>query len=75
MNTELVKISTWFLNNRLTLHPDKSRLLIHSRDKLVNIKLGNKNITRCGYGLQEESVCLLGLNIDENLDWKIHIKR
>ncbi len=45
-------------------------------DKLINIKLGNKNIARCGYGLQEESVvCLLGLNIDENLDWKIHVKK
>jgi len=29
---------------------------------------------RCGYGLQEESVKFLGLNIDENLDWSCHIK-
>ena len=75
MNNELLKINTWFQNNRLTLHPDKSKYLVHSRDKLINLKLGNKNIARCGYGLQEESVCLLGLNIDENLDWKIHVKK
>ncbi len=25
--------------------------------------------------IQEESVCLLGLQIDENLDWKVHIKK
>jgi hypothetical protein len=75
MNTEMVKIKKWFSDNRLTLHPDKSRCLIHSKDKLIEIKLGGKIIKRCGYGLQEESVCLLGLQIDENLDWKVHIKK
>jgi hypothetical protein len=29
---------------------------------------------RCGSGLQEESVKLLGVHIDEDLNWKIHIK-
>jgi hypothetical protein len=28
---------------------------------------------RVGYGLQEESVRFLGLHIDENLDWRVHI--
>jgi hypothetical protein len=28
---------------------------------------------RCGYGLQEEGVKFLGVVIDENLDWKLHI--
>ena len=74
MNTELEKIATWFKNNRLTLHPNKSRFLIHSRDKLINLRLNGMPIMRCGYGLQEESVKLLGLHMDENLDWKIHIK-
>jgi hypothetical protein len=39
------------------------------------ISLGNKNVARYDYGLLEESVCLLGLNIDENLDRKIHAKK
>ncbi len=30
---------------------------------------------RSGYDLQEESVKLLGLHIDENLDWKVHINQ
>ena len=75
MNTELEKINEWFRLNKLTLHPDKSKYLIHSRDKLINLKIGNKGIKRCGYGLQEESVCLLGIQIDENLDWKEHIAK
>ena len=73
-NNELKKVSEWFKNNRLTLHPGKSRFLVHSRDKLIQLFLDNNEIQRCGYGLQEESVKLLGVKIDENLDWKEHIK-
>ncbi len=75
MEVEIDNISNWFKDNRLTLHPDKSRCMIHSKDKLVTIKIGNKNIVRCGYGLQEESVNLLGLQIDENIDWKVHVSK
>ena len=70
-NEELEKLHKWFCSNKLTLHPDKSRYIIHTRDKLINIKLGNKNLMRCGYGLQEEGVKFLGVIIDENLDWKL----
>ena len=62
-------------NNKLTLHPDKSRFIVHTKDKLNNLKLGNKNIMRCGYNLQEEGVKLLGITIDENLDWKLQTKQ
>ncbi len=48
MNKEMININTWFSNNKLTLHPDKSKFIIHSKDKLINIKLGGQNITRCG---------------------------
>ena len=34
-NNELKKVSDWFKHNRLTLHPGKSRFLVHSRDKLI----------------------------------------
>jgi hypothetical protein len=73
INDELTKLHTWFCKNKLTLHPDKSRFIVHTRDKLFNIKLGNKSLMRCGYGLQEEGVKFLGVMIDENLDWKLQI--
>jgi len=75
INNELQKLYDWFCSNKLTLHPDKSRCIIHTKDKLLNIKLGGKQIMRCGYNLQEEGVKLLGITIDENLDWKLHIKK
>ena len=74
INYELEKLYKWFCSNRLTLHPDKSRYIIHTKDKLINLKLGNKNIMRCGYNMQEEGVKLLGVIIDENLDWKLQTK-
>ena len=73
INNELTKLYNWFCNNKLTLHPDKSRYIVHTKEKLIQIKLGNRNIMRCGYNLQEEGVKLLGITIDENLDWKLQI--
>ena len=74
VNSELKKINDWFTSNRLTLHPNKSKFLVHSRDKLIVIKLNGINLQRSGYGLQEEIVKMLGIEIDENLDWKCHIR-
>jgi len=74
INTELEKLYGWFCKNKLTLHPDKSRFIIYTKDKLINIKLGGKNMMRCGYGLQEEGVKFLGVLIDENLDWRLQCK-
>ena len=73
INTELEKLYKWFCNNKLTLHPNKSRFIIHTKEKQIALKLGNKSIMRCGYNLQEEGVKLLGVIIDENLDWKLQI--
>jgi len=73
INSELKRLHDWFCKNKLTLHPDKSRYIIHTRDKLVNIKLGGRDLMRCGYGLQEEGVKFLGVIIDENLDWKLQV--
>jgi len=72
INDELDKLHKWFCKNKLTLHPDKSRVIVYTKEKLINIKLGGKTLMRCGYGMQEEGVKFLGVIIDENLDWKLH---
>jgi hypothetical protein len=48
INRELEKLYNWFCKNKLTLCPDKSRFIIFTKDKLVQLKLGNKNLMRCG---------------------------
>lgn len=75
VNNELIKISYWFKQNKLKLHPDKSRVMIHSRDKLMQIYLDNNLIEGCGYNLQEEGVKLLGIILDENLDLEASRKK
>ena len=75
INEELSKLHDWFCRNKLTLHPDKSRVIIHTKDKLMTFKLGGKNLMRCGYGMQEEGVKFLGIIIDENLDWKLQVSQ
>ena len=74
INNELTKLHDWFCKNKLTLHPDKSRFIVYTRDKLIELKLGGKKLMRCGYGLQEEGVKFLGVTIDENIDWKLQVK-
>lgn len=41
------KVHIWFCKSKLTLHPDKSRFITYTRDKLISIKLGGKNLMRC----------------------------
>ena len=53
-NQELETIGKWFKDNKLILHPGRSRYMIHPRDKLIQLKLNGANIQRAGYGLQEE---------------------
>jgi len=62
-NEELKKVGDWFTKNRLTLHPDKSRYMVCSRDKLIRLHLNGIKIQRCQ-----------GVKIVEKLDWKEHIK-
>jgi len=74
INRELEKLYNWFCQNKLTLHPDKSRYIVYTRDKQVEIQLGGKKMMRCGYNQQEEGVKFLGVTIDENLDWRLQCK-
>jgi len=71
-NEELKKLFKWFCKNKLTLHPDKSRYIVYTKEKNIEILLGEKKLMRCGYEQQEEGVKFLGVLIDENLDWKLH---
>jgi len=71
-NEELKKLFQWFCKNKLTLHPDKSRYIVYTKEKNIEILLGEKKLMRCGYEQQEEGVKFLGVLIDKNLDWKLH---
>ena len=69
-NHILEKIREWFYNNKLTLNLDKTCYTLFSRAKIkeiYEIKCGNQNVSKVS------SVKYLGVNVDENLNWKEHV--
>jgi len=73
-NLELCKVANWLAVNKLSLNVKKTRFVIFraKTKKLTNnlsINIGNQNIE------QVNSTNLFGLNIDQDLSWKHHIKK
>ena len=65
---ELSNINKWFISNRLTLNINKTcYMLFNNKLSHINISINNINLTRV------KSTECLGIIIDENLDWKLHI--
>ena len=59
----------WFKDNYLQMNPDKCKLLISNHDKDISIIINNE-IIECS-----KSVKLLGVTIDNKLDFKEHVSK
>lgn len=71
VNTELIKIEQWLVNNRLSLNIGKSCFLLFSGEKQIErfeVNLAGKAITR------RKSTKYLGIIIDDKLLWKDQIE-
>ena len=74
VNLELRKLISWFQSNKLLLNKDKTKyILFHLRNMRVPpnldpISIGD-SVLQC-----VQSLSFLGVTIDENLNWKAHIK-
>jgi hypothetical protein len=70
----LADAKQWFLANRLTLHPAKTRFLLFSHCKTdLTLKLMGQDILRIQETGPEKSFKLVGVHWDEQLNWKHHI--
>ena len=67
-NEELHKIHKWFKSNGLTLHPGKTRAILFGRGTL-NINVDGQQIVTCGNNQEEKFVNMLGIYIDQKLNW------
>ena len=68
LNIELQKIESWFLANRLTIHPGKCKYILFSNEKEPKpLKILGKNIERV------DNFKLVGLIIDQELNFKPHV--
>ena len=64
---DISSLTKWFQNNYLKLNPDKCHFLLSKHDKEVYINVGDK-VIEC-----ENSVKLLGVTIDNQLNFNEHI--
>ncbi len=75
-NAELEKMAAWFKQNALTVHPAKTKFMVfNGKNKWeYNGKIlwdGNQ-LERVGKGEKEEVMKYVGINIDEDLNFKKH---
>jgi len=73
LNNNLQNINMWLCANKLSLNVIKTKYMIFSTTKKkhlsnINIKINNTEINRVNH------FNFLGLTIDENLNWKEHLK-
>ena len=72
-NSEMKKVYSWLIANKLTLNVKKSKFMIISKRKGVNtncfkLKINGVSLEKCS------SYKYLGLLIDDGLTWKEHVK-
>ena len=73
-DTELQKISHWFISNQLSLNVTKTKYSTNKPSK-KGIPLVFPKLNICNSEIKRsESVKFLGVFLDENLTWKDHIK-
>ena len=74
VNEELIKINEWFNSNFLFLHPDKSRVMMFGNDDNFDITLNNHVVTKCGNNSNEKYFNMLGIRLDQKLNWQEHLQ-
>lgn len=71
INHELTHVSDWFKSNKLSLNVKKTNFMLfyqlHNKFKNLKICIDDTFVT------QTHSVKFLGLNLDPQLNWKLHI--
>lgn len=74
-NIELAKAAQWFEDNQLTLHPKKTRYILHNgKGKTLSLSLNGVKLKQIGGESDEQSFKFLGVHVDESLNWTEHIK-
>ena len=73
INTELTRVSDWLRVNKLSLNVGKTKFMIfHKKGK----KLHDLSLSMNGVTLERvQSFTFLGLTVDENISWKMHINK
>ena len=79
-NINLLKAASWFQANRLTLNASKTKCMLftpgNSSPPLpINPKIGSEKIARIGYRFDTKFFKLVGVCLDDSLNWKEHASK
>lgn len=74
-NNELNKVDRWFELNGLTLHPEKTKIMVIGCNNKINVVLKGITVKQCGSNFPEKSINVLGIEWDDKLNWSEHIKK
>ena len=73
VNQGFLLVSSWFHANKLTVHPDKSKLILfHPQHKTIDLSRFNTFFDNISISQVHEDK-FLGIIIHETLSWKPHI--
>lgn len=77
MQMDLDLINLWLSNNLLKINAEKTNyILFQTKNKFKNININSFEIKLCEQVINRvESAKVLGLIIDEKLNWSLHIKK
>jgi hypothetical protein len=75
IENELCRVNDWVLSNSLALNTDKTKLMLISTQKKLNL-IGNFSVLFNGAIIQTcNNIKCLGLTIDSTLSWDLHISK
>jgi len=77
---ELHNVEDWFNANKMQLNSKKTRYIIFNlprtrRDDPFELKLGGEKLCRVSADSKETSVCLVGVELDEDFSFKHHVTK
>ena len=73
VNFELIKLTSWFQDNRLSINIKKTKFMLFEPRKKGQT-LDHLTVKRCDHTLAQESeTVFLGVILHEHLSWKSHI--
>ena len=80
VNRKLRSASEWFQANRLTLNAKKTKCILFSPKGISpplprNLKIDGTNIERIGHRFKVKSFKLVGINLDDKLNWGEHSQK
>ena len=75
LNREIIKVNKWFNDNGLTLHPEKTNLMIFGTKQRCNVCLNGVKVNQCGTNFNTKTINVLGINWDESMKWDKHIEK